>query len=330
MYLFGRIYETGRWFYFPVAFTIKTTLAFLVLLGIGLSACRFWAAHKKEALFLGLPAAVFMIAGLQSKLNIGFRHLLPVFPFLLLIAAAGTIAWTKRLPWLRYAIVLLIALHAASSLHTFPNYISYANELWGGPSKINRYLTESNVDWGQGLNDARDYMARHPGVPCWVIFPYRVDIGDYGIPCVDVEHPFMHGQAVIPLPSRLAGIFLVSTSRLSLINSPEYGFGLASPFAGATPTAIIGGSSIFVFTGEFDTRVLAGIRQTVVAHQDFENQQIAQAIADAARAVELLPEAGQTHYAYCATLAAGGAKSGEDNRHPLPARSERSPACVSP
>ena len=95
---------------------------------------------------------------MRSGLNIGIRHLLPLLPLLTIFAAAGTwsIACTRK--WAMIALAALLAFHIISSLHAFPNYLSYSNEAWGGPSETYRYLSHSDVDWGQAQKMVRAYV----------------------------------------------------------------------------------------------------------------------------------------------------------------------------
>ena len=58
--------------------------------------------------------------------------------------------------WVSYALPCLILLHAASSLHAYPSYLSYANEFWGGPTQAYKY--EPAIDWGQAYPQAKDYQ----------------------------------------------------------------------------------------------------------------------------------------------------------------------------
>ena len=149
-YLLGVRYVHGVWFYFSTVMAIKSTLGFLLLLARAPFARSLRGRGvRREVVWMVIPAAVFLAASLTSNLNIGIRHILPVYPFLIVLAASA--AWwlaTKRRAW-AIAVAGVVVIHAASSLRAFPNYLPYSNELWGGPSETYRVLSDSNVDWGQ-------------------------------------------------------------------------------------------------------------------------------------------------------------------------------------
>ena len=94
-FLLGINYDTGRWFYFPLAFLIKATLGFLALLAISPFLRPLWR-KRREVIFLLVPAALYFGVSLLSTMNIGIRHILPVFPFLIVVAAAAAVALSGR------------------------------------------------------------------------------------------------------------------------------------------------------------------------------------------------------------------------------------------
>ena len=83
MFLLGNVYPNGRWFYFPVAFAIKSSLALLLLLPFGLLCPRLYRHKRRALLFLLLPVLVNCGASLRAEMNIGVRHILPIYPFLI-------------------------------------------------------------------------------------------------------------------------------------------------------------------------------------------------------------------------------------------------------
>jgi hypothetical protein len=131
-YVLGKIYAHGVWFYFPIAFLIKSTIGFmaLVLLSVVAIATRRLKCWR-EILFLIIPPTFYLIVAFTVGMNIGVRHILPVYVFL--SALVGGAAWAlvrQNRKW-AYLVVALLLIHAISSLRTFPVYIAYANELLG-------------------------------------------------------------------------------------------------------------------------------------------------------------------------------------------------------
>jgi hypothetical protein len=99
MYLFAKLYPQGRWFYFPAAFLIKSTIGFLLLLLLIPFSKALWRSEvRREVLFLGIPPVIFFGAALTSKLDIGIRHVLPAMPFLMVLAAAGAVSLAAVTP----------------------------------------------------------------------------------------------------------------------------------------------------------------------------------------------------------------------------------------
>src|SRR5271165_2933031 len=87
-FLLGKLYPHGRWFYFPVAFVIKSTIGLMsLLLLLPLAIVRDRTSRRREFLFLAIPAAVYLLAAMGSDFNIGIRHILPIYSFLLILAA---------------------------------------------------------------------------------------------------------------------------------------------------------------------------------------------------------------------------------------------------
>src|ERR1700745_1476965 len=140
-YLFGKSYPHAVWFYFPVAMLVKSSLTFLILLVISIwviASGRF--QNRRELAFLLIPPLIYLAASMSGGMNIGIRHILPVYIFLaILIAGATSVLIKSRRQWL-YAVVLVLLLQAISVTRRFPNYIAYANEAFGGPNNAWRQL----------------------------------------------------------------------------------------------------------------------------------------------------------------------------------------------
>ena len=308
-FLFGVLHPQGIWYYFPAAFLIKSTLGFLLLLLSGLAAKRLPAAKlRREVLFLAGPAFVFLVASMTSGLNIGVRHILPIYPFLIILAAAA--AWELgrgRWAW-RYAVGALLALHVISSLRTYPNYLAYSNEIWGGSSKTYRVLTDSNVDSGQGLLAARDYLKTHGITDCWMAYFGSADPGYYHLPCKFLPNVFAGwwGQTPEIVPQTYSGTVLIGATELSGAYWGPTELNPYEQFQGMRPVDIIG-DSILVYKGRFDFT-----RASVWSHVDraWDQVQPNDAVAEARTAVALGPRTVAAHYALAYMLAQGGHKDG--------------------
>ena len=156
-FLMGSHATKGWWYYFLVAFAIKTPLPTLLLMAaVALRAARRGWSLEKHEYVVYVPIAAFFGATLFSFLNIGYRHILPVLPFI--FVAVGQVSTWTRTRWARIALLALLLWYAASGFAIFPHYLAYFNESVGGPDNGYRYLVDSNLDWGQDLKGLKAYM----------------------------------------------------------------------------------------------------------------------------------------------------------------------------
>jgi hypothetical protein len=170
-FLLGQFSDDGFLAYFPVAFLTKTPLIILLLFPIALLLLLRNPSTRRHALFLLIPALWFFLVALQSALNIGYRHLLPIVPNLLLLVAGlsapqvrwpgwlgegiGRYRWGRLVGW--SAVILLLL----TTLRIHPHYLSFFNMAVGGPANGYQILVDSNVDWGQDLLRLKAWMAEH-------------------------------------------------------------------------------------------------------------------------------------------------------------------------
>ena len=299
-YVLGKVYAHGVWFYFPLAFLIKSTVGVLalLLLSLGVIATRR-LDHRREILFLVVPVIFYLLVALTVGMNIGVRHILVVYVFLyVLIGGATWILMQKSRKW-AYAVGLLVLAHAASSVMAFPNYIPYANELWGGPSQTHKYLTDSNSDWGQQLKSIKRYLDQRGVKECWFVYFAAgvAEPGYYGIPCKPL--PTINTlwlNEPIEVPTSIKGTVLISASNLSGV---EFGPGSLDPygqFKRLKPTAVID-RGVFVFDGEFALPLAAAISKVQKARNLAAAKQLDQALQEAHAAVALAPDSIQTQLA---------------------------------
>jgi hypothetical protein len=227
-FLLGENRMHGWWYYFPVAFALKTPLPTLLFLAIALLSPLFLRPRRFPNMAQGLrtwgPIVLFPlmygISTLFSPLNIGYRHLLPVLPFLFVLVgrALCTIHHTSRftLHVSRFTYSALLAWLALGTLRIAPHYLAYFNELAGGPDNGWRYLADSNTDWGQGYKDlARFQQERGVGKVYLSAFLPTYDPAIYGV----VYEPLtpMWGNTPAVFPSRLnppPGDYVISATTL--------------------------------------------------------------------------------------------------------------------
>jgi hypothetical protein len=152
VFLAGRL-EHSFAGYFAAAWLLKEPIAALLLGAIGLWAMRQRKFPRLTWLFLLLPPIAVLLAHTLFADDLGVRYILPAFPFAHLIAGIGA-AWLLTLRWGRPLAAALGAWLAIAAIAIYPDSLSYFNEAAGG--KL--ILDDSNVDWGQGLKQLRDWL----------------------------------------------------------------------------------------------------------------------------------------------------------------------------
>lgn len=299
-YILGRYYSEAPWFFYPLTATIKFTLPFLVILVIGAAGVIGMGRERRtEMLFLLLPMLLYLAASMRVRRTSGIWHLFPMLPFLIIAAAAGCVYLARRYRWVGRSLIFLLVLHAGSSLCAYPNYLSYANELWGGPQNLYKHLP--GTDEGQAYLQVARYMEQHPNTPCWVDSNYYSNSyirAKYKIPCLPMGVFWHEG-----VPERIKGIVFVSSSWLQIEGQPG---GPLAPFHTALPKARLGGSAMLVYVGEFDTRVAAARALDHKAIVSLIAGDYERALPLAKRAVELSQSSSYAHTVYCNALESNG------------------------
>jgi hypothetical protein len=165
-YFLGRTSRTGWLAYFPVALLVKAPLGTLGLtalaLGVGAAAIRraglraLWTSWAPP---FALPGGVYMVYTVAAGVNIGLRYWLPLVPVLFI--GIGVVLARTRKRWIGAATAVLIVVNVASVSRAWPDYLAYFNEAAGGPAHGDRYLSDSNLDWGQDLERLARVLAEH-------------------------------------------------------------------------------------------------------------------------------------------------------------------------
>jgi hypothetical protein len=96
---------------------------------------------------------VYFMAISASRIDIGWRVILPAYPALILLAARTVtlIPTTDVRQVGGWGIVFGLVLPVFVDLRQLGRELSYANGLYVHRSNLHEYLGDSNLDWGQGL-----------------------------------------------------------------------------------------------------------------------------------------------------------------------------------
>ncbi|WP_207946388.1 phospholipid carrier-dependent glycosyltransferase [Actinomadura sp. 7K507] len=200
-FLFGRVYLGSLWYYLPAALLVKTPLGMLALWAAGIAALLAVPRLRPAAPYVLVPAAVMLAAAMTGARDLGVRYAIFV-PMFLAVAAAG--ATLVRWRWTPAAAGALVLFVAVSSLRTFPYYLPYSNEAFGGPSETRLHLHDSNADWGQDLGRLADRLRdRYPGEKVWLAYKGSGIPSYYGIEASD---------PLLAPPGEVRGLLVVSNS----------------------------------------------------------------------------------------------------------------------
>lgn len=190
-YLLGMRSLDGWWYFYEVALAVKTPLGFLALLIAGV-VLAFRNRLRDRQLW---PALLFsfgvLLVGAFSRINIGIRHVLPIylgFSIVAAVALARAIENRERGKWMFFGAAAMVAWMAVSSLIAHPDYLPYFNELAGGhPENI---LVDSDLDWGQDLKRLSARLKQVGAKEVSFITPFAVDLeSQLGFPPHTPIHP---------------------------------------------------------------------------------------------------------------------------------------------
>jgi hypothetical protein len=168
----GMTSNDGWWWYFPYTVLVKTPLGTLGVLALAAAAGLRGARRAGETAPLWILIGIYGAASLASNVNIGIRHLLPMFAPALILAGAS-VRWCDT-RWGRAAVALCVAAAAAESLAVWPRHLSFVNRAFGGPAAGYQRLVDSNLDWGQDVPALAAHFAalraRGDGEPCYLAY----------------------------------------------------------------------------------------------------------------------------------------------------------------
>jgi hypothetical protein len=280
-YLLGQRSLSGFPMYFPLAFAFKTPLTTLVVLGgaAGLGIGAFVAGKQRSkaqargdrwlawwsGACLAIPVLIYGTSAMRSNLNLGIRHLLPIYPYLYVAAGLAAAHAVRR--WGRNAVLGLAALGlalAAETLPAFPNFIPFFNVAAARTSRDKlKLLSDSNLDWGQDLKLLVRWQQANPSIPLYLAYFGRADPRYYGLRFTNVPFGGFAGYRVSegPNPKILPpagtmpdgpGVLAISATHL------QGTYDIASvedPYAAMRkqePIDVLGGGTIYLYLVNLD------------------------------------------------------------------------------
>ncbi|MER5469925.1 phospholipid carrier-dependent glycosyltransferase [Streptomyces sp. NPDC002685] len=197
-FLFGRLYSGSLWYYLPAALLVKTPLGMAALWAAGSVALLAVRRLRPAAPYLLIPPALLLATAMTGSRDLGVRYAL-FMPVFLAVAAGCAVVVRRR--WAGIVTAALVLFVAVSSLMTYPYYLPYSNEAFGGPEKTYLRLHDSNVDWGQDLGRLADRLEEHyPHEKVWLVYKGAGVPSAYGIDAADprkVPAERVHGLLVV-------------------------------------------------------------------------------------------------------------------------------------
>lgn len=185
-YLLGEVTDQSFFWYFPISFVIKTPLPMLIMIFAAVISgvvsyfrktpkrvwknfTRYSQKHFSELtglLFIGF----YSYLSITGNLNLGIRHLFPMMPFVFILVGKKTfdiyhkLSDGKHRQIFAVSLILMMAWYCAIAFLQYPKYVPYINELFGGSSQGSKYLSDSNVDWGQDAKRLVEYVNNNPDI----------------------------------------------------------------------------------------------------------------------------------------------------------------------
>jgi len=251
MYLNGERSRTGWYHYFLVLLPLKLPLGLMVAAALGVISLRRRCASGRPEFFL-IPPLVFFALASYSRVDLGVRVVLPVVPFLCVLAAGLACGGCCRLVG-RVLLGTCLAWTFVSAERADPYPIAYFNEIAGGPRGGIRYVADSNVDWGQGLPQLKQYLDAH-GIDAVYLSYFGTDRPEaYGIrfhPLPTYGRVGEPGGEVLPADAPQHVLVVSANNLLGIyLNDPDTFAWLRT----REPTAVLGGCLyVFDLTGDAD------------------------------------------------------------------------------
>ncbi len=228
-FLNGQYSLTGWPSFFIWAFALKTTIPFMLASGWSLWLAirgRIQPSAGPSGWWRGLVPltplfallVVYGVSSVLTHLNIGQRHLLPIYPVLFILAGALGRWFTRPPRWEALLAAALVAWHVGESVSIAPHYLAYFNEVAGGPSEGYNHLVDSSLDWGQDLPGLKAWLDRNerPGETAYLAYFGTGEPRYYKIKAKRL--PFVNGfHEEEPYVELGAGIYCIGATMLEQV-----------------------------------------------------------------------------------------------------------------
>ncbi|HET7622785.1 MAG TPA: PQQ-dependent dehydrogenase, methanol/ethanol family [Gemmatimonadaceae bacterium] len=183
-YLFGEISRHGWWYYWPVVLALKTPVAFLSLGVVGVAFAIVGRGQRMgwRTLTPVLGALAVLMVAMLGSIDIGVRHVLPIYPLLAIPAAGAAVAlWRQRQSRtvVRVALAALVTWQLVDAARAYPDFLADFNVIAGrNPSRV---LVDSNLDWGQDLRELSDTLAARNVSSLSLFYFGTTPVGAFGL-----------------------------------------------------------------------------------------------------------------------------------------------------
>jgi hypothetical protein len=244
-WLCGHAATVGWWYYFPLAMAFKTPLATLLGLCIAVVVWLWrrgdvFARHWWPLCCILVVPVLYMAAAMASRLNLGLRHVLPVYPYLFITLGVTAARMWRYRPGITAALIaMLFAGLTAETYSAYPDFIPFFNIACGGTPNGWHLLGDSNVDWGQELPALADWVHQNPGYQLQLIYFGTADPRYYGIHYVPIAGGFAPPD-MQPGESNLPPVLAMSVTAWQNPFLPEKD--LLKSLQRRKPLAVLGGS----------------------------------------------------------------------------------------
>ncbi len=259
-FLLGHYDITGWRGYFPTVMAIKLPIGVLVLLASALVIGVLGLFQLRPPGVIGwvLVASIgtYMLVSIEAKLNLGIRHLLPMWgpacvAMVLLLARARMAVSERTGRTLGGAVVVLLAVASLESLSRAPDFLAFRNAMFGDDTRAYEVVVDSNLDWGQDLPAIAQWQKDNPRTVIFMAYFGTVDPGLYGIDYLNVAPGYFRnaGRYMLPptrQPDEPPMVIVISATHRQAVYVRRLKEQLDA-LGLDRPRAVLGGGSILIY-----------------------------------------------------------------------------------